>query len=196
MGGGEVSEDSSAQPDNMSTDTNKDKKNSWGYWVIGGIALIAIHNFKLLLWFGISAAAVGLLMLLPHTWLDFDFVVQPLGIEEKFPIGSNLKKIEYQFVIFFGLSCLLIGGWIMYNVMERMIEKVSPLGKKLLGQRGFLCDWTEGMGTIKFLQSYGGRNEWQAISNPDADESLSSCDIAEVTGFAEDNQTVMVKKSP
>ncbi len=115
---------------------------AWWHWVAFGLALLVgdllLVNSYYLVWLGLGAAAVGVLML-------------------PFP-GIGLVV---QMVLWGVISIAMIVAWI--KLRGRFAKLRRP--ESMIGVRGVVLDWAGGKGSVKFQRPYGGRDIWQASSD-------------------------------
>ncbi len=196
-------------PEEKTVEQNKDtnqfqKGRKWTEWVVFGIVMLILHYFRVALWVGISAAVVGLLILLPVPWGNFEFTIPLFGKDFVFSVssvnGDNQMSLELQVLICLVLSSFLIGAFgrsanKQDSLEEKSIQRPTEESNRMSGEnsrsmRGIVVNWSEGKGSVKFLKPYGDSDLWQASSK----ENIGLGDTVKVTGVDMEQKIVTISK--
>ena len=114
----------------------------WWYWVAFGLVLLVVDLLLVssfyMLWLGLGAVLVGLLM---------------LAFEGINVVGQ---------VTLWGLfSLALISAWIFIRKKGGGLSRPEAM----IGITGVIMDWSEGKGRVRFQRPYAGVDVWDAKSS-------------------------------
>ncbi|MCH9757725.1 MAG: NfeD family protein [Proteobacteria bacterium] len=145
----------------------------WWYWIILGAVLlvsdIALINIYYLLWFGLGALIVGLLMLAVPTL--------PLALQ----------------ITLFGVistGFLLLWLWVLRPHGEKKL--LAGAKEELIGSNAAVVRFANGSGTLRLQKPIGGRDVWRFTSK----DNLRAGATVQIFALDENSRVVQATATP